>query len=55
MPPESNIAGRKAAEQVFDLINGELRTLLDNHGQSAVQAFFATLRGAIDGCVRIEA
>lgn len=44
MPIGANIAARQAAEAVVDLINGELRTLIDQHGQDALAPFFATLR-----------
>ena len=44
MSVPANIAARKSAEAVIDLINGELRTLIDQHGQDSLIPFFATLR-----------
>lgn len=40
----ANIAARQAAETVIDLINGELRSLIDAHSQDALAPFFTTLR-----------
>jgi uncharacterized protein (DUF3820 family) len=40
----ANIAARQAAETVVDLINDELRGLIDTHGRDALVTFFATLR-----------
>lgn len=50
----ANIAARQAAETVVDLINGELRTLIDAHTQDALIPFFATLRECYGDNLTVE-
>lgn len=50
----ANIAARKAAETVVDLINGELRGLIDQHGRDAIGPFFATLRECYGNNLTVE-
>jgi hypothetical protein len=44
MSIEANVVARKAASDVCELINGELKTLIDRFGIDAVKPFFALLR-----------
>lgn len=44
MSISANVAARKSAETVCELINGELKTLIDKFGQQALPPFFEQLR-----------
>lgn len=49
MSIESNIAARKLCEEIVLLVAGEHRSLVDSHGQSASEVFWANFREAFEG------
>lgn len=52
---ETNILARRAAIEVADLIDVELRRLIDAHGTDAIAPFFSTLRLAFGDNLRVVA